>query len=112
MFTTPAGSNSFVVAHDDGVVLNIAGFGNVVNAPGPTAESVTPFNVFNPGPAANFAFTLNYTECCGPPAVLIWDINNVPVGTPEPATWAMMGLGFAGLGFAGFRARTTTTSIA
>ncbi|WP_170153452.1 PEP-CTERM sorting domain-containing protein [Roseiarcus fermentans] len=24
---------------------------------------------------------------------------------PEPATWAMMALGFAGLGFAGFRAR-------
>jgi hypothetical protein len=26
-------------------------------------------------------------------------------GAPEPATWAMMGLGFAGLGFAGYRTR-------
>jgi PEP-CTERM motif len=25
------------------------------------------------------------------------------VGTPEPSTWAMMLLGFAGLGFAGYR---------
>jgi PEP-CTERM motif len=26
-----------------------------------------------------------------------------PPGTPEPSTWAMMLLGFAGLGFAGYR---------
>src|SRR6516162_6693969 len=72
-----AGNNSFVVEHDDGVVMNIAGFGNVVNEPGPTAPDTTPFNVFNPGPAGNFDFTLNYTECCGPPAVLLLSINNV-----------------------------------
>jgi hypothetical protein len=33
-------------------------------------------------------------------------------GVPEPSTWAMMGLGFAGLAFAGFRARRTPVSIA
>jgi len=27
------------------------------------------------------------------------------VSSPEPATWVMMGLGFAGLAFAGYRAR-------
>jgi PEP-CTERM motif len=31
---------------------------------------------------------------------------------PEPSTWAMMGLGFAGLAFAGYRARRTAISIA
>ena len=31
---------------------------------------------------------------------------------PEPSTWAMMGLGFAGLAFAGFRSRRTTTTTA
>jgi PEP-CTERM motif len=31
---------------------------------------------------------------------------------PEPSTWAMMGIGFAGLAFAGYRARRTTTGIA
>ena len=31
---------------------------------------------------------------------------------PEPATWMMMGLGFAGLGFAGLRARRSATANA
>ncbi len=31
---------------------------------------------------------------------------------PETSTWAMMGLGFAGLAFAGFRTRRTAISIA
>jgi hypothetical protein len=35
-----------------------------------------------------------------------------PGAVPEPATWAMMGLGFAALGFVGYRARRSTTSIA
>jgi len=33
-------------------------------------------------------------------------------GIPEPATWVMMGLGFAGLAFAGYRSRRPTISIA
>lgn len=93
-----AGNNSFVVGHDDGVVLNVAGFGNVVNEPGPTGFVNTPFNVFNPGPAGNFAFTLNYTECCGPPADLLFTVNNVSPGVPEPATWSLMLLGVGGVG--------------
>jgi hypothetical protein len=32
-------------------------------------------------------------------------------GVPEPATWAMMGLGFASLAFAGFRARRSAAAI-
>jgi PEP-CTERM motif len=32
----------------------------------------------------------------------IFETGNTP-GTPEPSTWAMMLLGFAGLGFAGYR---------
>ncbi len=35
-----------------------------------------------------------------------------PFSTPEPSTWAMMLLGFAGLGFAGYRkAKTTRTAL-
>jgi hypothetical protein len=33
------------------------------------------------------------------------------VATPELSTWAMMGLGFAGLGFAGWRAQRKTTAL-
>lgn len=32
------------------------------------------------------------------------------LAAPEPSTWAMMGLGFAGLAFASYRARRTATS--
>jgi PEP-CTERM motif len=31
---------------------------------------------------------------------------------PEPSTWAMMGLGFAGIGFAGYRARRPAVAVA
>ena len=93
-----AGNNSFVLGHDDGVVLTIAGFGAVLNQPGPTGFTNTPFNVVNPGPAGNFAFTLNYTECCGPPAELLFTVNNVSPGIPEPASWSLMLLGIGAIG--------------
>jgi len=32
---------------------------------------------------------------------------NVGTAVPEPSTWAMMSLGFAGLGFAGYRKAKT-----
>jgi hypothetical protein len=91
-----AGNNSFEVAHDDGVVLSVAGIGTVVNQPGPTGEVTTPFNVVNPGPAGTFDFTLEYAECCGPPADLVFEVNNAPItssSTPEPSTFCLFGSG-------------------
>jgi hypothetical protein len=89
-----AGNNSFEVAHDDGVVLTVSGIGTVVNAPGPTGEVTTPFNVFNPGAAGTFNFLLNYAECCGAPADLIFEVNNAPItSTPEPSSIALFGTG-------------------
>jgi hypothetical protein len=38
--------------------------------------------------------------------------NGVVAGTPEPSTWAMMILGFASLGFAGYRKARKTAAIA
>jgi PEP-CTERM motif len=49
-------------------------------------------------------------------AAFIQGLGNAPppIGTPEPSTWAMMILGFAGLGFLGYRrnarARTATAA--
>jgi hypothetical protein len=95
-----AGLNSFTVGHDDGAVLTMPGigsgtFGNIVNLPGPTALVNTPFNVTNPGAAGNFAFTLDYAECCGAPADLIFAVNSAPVGatTPEPSSFVLFGSG-------------------
>jgi hypothetical protein len=39
-------------------------------------------------------------------------LNNIVVGVPEPSTWAMMLLGFAGLGFAAYRKSRTKTTLA
>ncbi len=40
----------------------------------------------------------------------ILDNVTLSTGIPEASTWAMLGLGFAGLGFAGFRARRSAVS--
>ena len=40
------------------------------------------------------------------------DVTNFNFAAPELSTWVMMALGFAGLGFAGFRARRSAISIA
>jgi hypothetical protein len=39
------------------------------------------------------------------------DIAFVPSSIPEPSTWAMMLVGFAGLGFAGWRAQRKTAEL-
>jgi hypothetical protein len=33
-------------------------------------------------------------------------------GVPEPSTWALMGLGFAGLGFAAYRRKKNASVVA
>jgi hypothetical protein len=88
--TLQAGSNSFVVAHDDGVVITIGGgIGNVVDQPGPTAEDFTPFNVTAPS-AGSYSFVLQYTECCGPPADLVWSINQQIVAAPDSSSTLLL----------------------
>jgi hypothetical protein len=95
-----AGANSFVVGHDDGVVLTFAdaSIGTVVNQPDPTAFVNTPFNV-NAATAGLHAFDLKFTECCDGPANLVFTINGAPVGAvPEPSTLLLLASGLAGLG--------------
>lgn len=51
----------------------------------------------------NFTLTGERTVTANPPV-----INSVP-SVPEPSTWAMMLIGFAGLGYAGYRRRKQQT---
>jgi hypothetical protein len=100
----------FQAGHDDGVTLVIGGL-TVINVPGPSGFALTTSTYT--GPSGNQPFQLVYGECCSPPAVLQIDLP-LTSGVPEPSTWAMMVLGFAGLGFAGYRratkARTTVAA--
>jgi hypothetical protein len=41
-----------------------------------------------------------------------FEIAKITTSVPEPSTWAMMIAGFAGLGFAAFRARRSAVALA
>jgi PEP-CTERM motif len=43
--------------------------------------------------------------------VTFGDVNLIAEAVPEPSTWAMMTIGFAGLGFAGYRMRKQTAAL-
>jgi hypothetical protein len=95
------GVNNFTIAHDDGAQLHVDGIaGFPLDVPGPTSPVTTAFTVTAPSDGF-YNFQLSYGECCGGPAVLQIGIgvgSTAFGGTPEPATWGLMLVGFGGLG--------------
>jgi hypothetical protein len=85
------------LTHDDGAVFTVNGH-TLVNTPGETAKDVEAFS--DPGGFTNAPFTLTYVEGNGAPSILSLDVTS-PV--PEASTWAMMILGFFGVGFIAYR---------
>jgi hypothetical protein len=80
------------VVHDDGASLYVNNV-NIFSSPGLTAAMTSPFVL----PGGNNQIELYYVEANGSPSIL-----NVSA-VPEPATWAMMILGFIGVGFMSYR---------
>jgi PEP-CTERM motif len=97
------------VEHDDGASLYLGTLSHpplavVFDSGAETSEIPTTFAVA-PG---THQYVLDYVEGNGSPSDLIFTTTG---GVPEPATWAMMLLGFAGLGFAGFRKAKTSVAL-
>jgi choice-of-anchor A domain-containing protein len=65
-------------------------------------------SVTNSSPIEGFLYAKNFTGG-GELHDFPFD-GNVPGAVPEPSTWAMMALGFAGLGFLGLRRRKAATA--
>ena len=96
-----AGANAFQVGHDDGLNINVAGIGTVLDQPNPTSFVLTPFNITAPT-SGLYDFTLDYNECCGAPAYLEWAFpSGAPITGSVPdggTTMSLLGLSLAGLG--------------
>jgi PEP-CTERM motif len=80
-------------------------------------DDTTNITKFGAGNIANFFVDDNVTgqrEASGGfvDFIKISDTASVTPGVPEPSTWVMMLLGFAGLGYAGFRQPRSAISIA
>jgi hypothetical protein len=65
--------------------------------------------------ASPYAFNLNYTPLgtgpSGAAADFVVDNIGITANVPEPATWAMMIMGFMGIGFLAYRRRATPTTF-
>ena len=78
------------IKHDDGASVYDYLGNAVYSHPGETSQITGNFTL----PGGDHPFTVDYVEGNGSPSVL----NLAVTAVPEPATWAMMVLGFFGLG--------------
>jgi hypothetical protein len=96
-YTGPYGS----LTHDDGATLTL-GSNTVVSSPSETSAITDNFT--NPG-GAPVQFVLDYVSANGAPSVLVL------TAVPEASTWAMMILGFFGVGFMAYRRKGSQAAI-
>lgn len=62
------------------------------------------------GGAANNYYGTFQTDTLGAYNTVVFNLTTAVAGVPEPATWAMIGIGFAGIGFAA-RRRTAMVAV-
>jgi hypothetical protein len=102
-------STSEDIAGFDGDGIDTSLYLNIPNNPNDTSGYGGP-NAFFTNISANLqALTVNFITPIAPGGTDIFSleepvsISTIIVGTPEPSTWAMMLLGFAGMGFVAYR---------
>jgi hypothetical protein len=93
------------IQHDDGATFNVASSYLFYN---PAETNAVTEILGVSGPYTNAGFVLTYVEGNGSPSVLNVQVNglNLTEGVPEPSTWAMMILGFCGVGFMAYRRKS------
>jgi hypothetical protein len=100
----PLGGLGGRIIHDDGVTF-VVGSDPLVSSSAQTFIRTDNFSTSNTYTDAQYA--LYYVESNGGPAVLDLTFNGSPVtGVPEASTWAMMVLGFCGVGFMAYRRKS------
>jgi hypothetical protein len=79
---------------------------------GPSVPQFGGFSGSNYG--AFFASVDSYNSTTGIQSYgeIVGSVSSVSSGVPEPSTWAMMLIGFAGLGFAGYRRTKRKADVA
>ena len=111
-------SSSQDIAGFDGDGINASIYLNIPNNPSDNSGYGGP-NAFFTNIAANLeSLTVNFiTPIAANGGTDIFSLeepvamNNIVVGTPEPSTWAMMLLGFAGMGFVAYRKSGTKKAL-
>ena len=103
--TVGPGGGSIFFGGDDDVFLALNG-SIVDQVDGVHSTADTTFNVL----AGTYSLELFYADRDQVAANLQFQLTNATISAvPEPSTWAMMILGFAGLGFLGYRRRNRVT---
>jgi hypothetical protein len=102
----PAAQGSDTSQYSDGSGVNALSFGAVTP---PYLDTYQQSFASTVG-GESFDYSFDFSNDGGTPSYLRITVSTSPSfsgvgGVPEPSTWAMMVLGFAGLGFAGYRSR-------
>jgi uncharacterized membrane protein YkgB len=102
--SAPAGISGNLTS-DDGSTLIVNG-STLVSMPGEQSANTANFSA--PGPFSNAPVQLYYEEANGAPAVLDFNLSGGKLAEPVPelSTWAMMLLGFFGVGFIAHRGKS------
>jgi hypothetical protein len=109
-FATPSSSsNSYTF--NDGTLVPALGFAGAAQTNPLNMDTF--YQIFATVPGKSYTYSFDYSNnTAGLPGTTNSLLVVTPGTVPEPPTWAMLLIGFAGLGFAGYRARRAAVSIA